>query len=256
MVIIEANVWATDPAHFDVMVLTALTYEPYETLWFVHMLAIFYLVTRFVRRVPVLVVFTAAAALQIIYHTDIFDAGWTVNRFCDRYVYFFIGYAASARIFDFAEIVRKNPQWALVLLLIWGLSNEMMVLAGMGDAPGPSLLMGFIGAGAVVSVGSLLSVVNVARPLAYVGANSIVVYLTFPLAEKTMQKILLYTHAIPDVGAAAAAITAVAVITPLMFHYAIKNTPLNFLYVRPRAFRLAKPPRAAPAVAQPHTSAA
>jgi hypothetical protein len=34
------------------------------------------------------------------------------------------------------------------------------------------------------------------------------------------------------------AITALAVVTPLIFHRLIKDTALNFLYVRPAAFRI------------------
>jgi hypothetical protein len=101
-----------------------------------------------------------------------------------------------------------------------------------------SLLLGFAGACAVIAVGSLLAEKQWARWLAYTGAHSIVVYLTFFLPMKGTTKILLWTGLIPDIGTACLVITVMAVVTPLIFHYYIKDTRLNFLYVRPAAFRL------------------
>lgn len=242
MTMVELEVWTTDPIEFGRHVLVALTYEPYETLWFVHMLAVFYIVTRLLRDVPVWLVFSGAAALQIIYHADIFDAGWTINRFCDRYVYFFVGFAAAPRIFEMAERVRAHPATGMTFLLSWGLGNAWMVNRGWTDEPIVSLIMGLLGAGAVVTTGVLMTKLPIARPIAYIGANSIVVYLTFFFPVKVMHKVLLWTDAIPDVGWACLAITLVGVAAPLMFHRAIKDTPLNFLYVRPRRFRLNRNP--------------
>ncbi len=238
MTLVEADVWMVDPAQFGRQVLIALTYEPYETLWFVHMLAVFYIVTRLVRKVPVAIVFLVAAGLQTIYHADLFDLGWTINRFCDRYVYFFIGYAAAPRIFEFAAFAQRHTWWTAVGIAAWAVLNGVMVHYRLHDEPFTSLAMGFLGAGAVVACGALLSRIKWAAPLRHVGANSIVVYLTFFFPVKVMHKILLYTGAIPDVGWASLAITIVAVVTPLMFHAVIKDTPLNFLYVRPARFRL------------------
>ena len=238
MVIVEVDLLRTDPLAFVRLFFFALV-EPYETMWFVHMLAIFYAVTRLVRRVPVVVVFLAAAALQTLYHLEIINTGWSViDRFCDRYVFFFVGYAAAARIFAFAQLAGARPPWTLALLLVWGVANWLGVQAGLHDAPGTSLVMGFIGAGAIVAISVLLSQLKFTSLLRHAGANSIVVYLTFFLPLKLMHKLFFVTGIMPDTGWVSAITTTVAVATPLIFHHFIKNTPLNFLYVRPARFRI------------------
>ena len=64
------------------------------------------------------------------------------------------------------------------------------------------------------------------------------VYLTFFLPLKAMHKLFFLTGIMPDTGWVSAITTTVAVVTPLFFHHFIKNTPLNFLYVRPARFRI------------------
>jgi uncharacterized membrane protein YcfT len=238
MAIVEIELLSADPMGFVRQFLFALI-EPYETMWFVHMLAIFYAVTRLVRRLPVVAVFFAAAALQTLYQMEIINTGWSViDRFCDRYVYFFVGYAAAPRVFAFAQLAGARPPWTLALLLVWGVANSLGVQAQLHDAPGTSLLMGFIGAAAIVSISVLLSQLRFTSLLRHAGANSIVVYLTFFLPLKVMHKLFFVTGIIADTGWVSAITTTVAVAAPLIFHHYIKNTPLNFLYVRPARFRI------------------
>ncbi len=238
MVAVESELLLADPLGFLAAAAFALV-EPTNTLWFVHMLAIFYIVTRLLRRVSYLTVFAAAAILQTGYQFGLLDTGWTVaDRFFDRYIYFFTGFAAAPLIFSLARYVAARPALALGALLVWAVINAWLTSIEVDQTPGISLLLGFAGAAAVVAVGSLLSERSWAGWLAYCGQNSIVIYLTAFLPMKVLLKILASTNWVPDVGTASAIITFGAVAAPLAFHYLIKNTPLNFLYVRPRAFRL------------------
>ena len=84
--------------------------EPSNSLWFVHMLAIFYVVTRLLRNVPVWIVFAGAFVLQSLYQLVLIDTGWgVIDRFANRYVYFFMGYAFAPQIFRFAGRAAKAP---------------------------------------------------------------------------------------------------------------------------------------------------
>ena len=227
-----------EPAVWAARYLWALV-EPTNTLWFVHMLAIFYIVSRIVRRLPKLLVLGVAAALQVAYQADLINSDWrVVNHFVERYVFFFAGYAYAPLVFEWARRVAARPAVALSGLLVWALINGALVKLHVHEAPVVGLVLGFVGAAAIVSFGSLMAGHDWAKPLRYAGRNSIVIYLSFFLPMELMFKLLLRTQIIPDIGTATAVITAVAAITPLLFHWAIKRTPLNFLYVRPAIFRL------------------
>jgi uncharacterized membrane protein YcfT len=218
--------------------------DPYQTLWFVHMLAIFFAFTRLIRRVPAWIVLLIAATLQALYHAEILVTNWSVaDRFFDRYIYFFIGYVASPYIFKVAAFMGRHWIFAIGALLVWGVANWWAVTLFLHFQPVTSLIMGVIGAGAVVTTSAVLARLRIGEVFRYMGQNSIVVYLTFFFPMKVMHKILLMTNIIPEKGWADLATTIVAATAPLVFHYYIKNTPLNFLYVRPKQFRLssAKP---------------
>ncbi|MGE0597029.1 MAG: acyltransferase family protein [Hyphomonadaceae bacterium] len=238
-----------DPAAWGARYAMALV-EPTNTLWFVHMLAIFYIVTRMVRQLPKLAVLLVAAALQVGYQADIINSDWRViEHFVERYVFFFAGYAYAPMIFGFARWVGARPALALLGLAVWALLNGALVKLGLFDDPLVGLGLGFLGASAIVAFGALMAGRDWAAPLRYAGRNSIVIYLSFFLPMEVTFRLLSGSGLIPDVGTATALITAVAVIAPLAFHWVIKRTPLNFLYVRPKAFRLPTylSPRAQPA---------
>ncbi len=232
--ITEANLLLENPANFAYAFLMAWI-DPINTLWFVHMLAIFYMVTRALRRAPKLLILVLAGCLQIAFALGWIDTDWSVaNRFFDRYVYFFAGYAVAPWIFAFARQVPSWPRMALAGLLVWGLVNWLFTRNGSDMLPGVSLLLGFAGAAAIVAAGSLLAMQSWSRWLRYCGANSIVIYLSFFLPMKVGIKLLAVTGLISDVGTASALITLFAVALPLLFHRAIKETWLMFLYERPR----------------------
>lgn len=246
---VELDMLFANPLEWGRQVLWGLV-DPYQTMWFVYMLAVFYVVTRLIRKVPVAIVFAAAALLQTFYHAG-FETGWSViDRFMDRYLYFFVGYACAPVIFQFAAKAGERAVLTIPLLIVWGVLNWTMIQYDLHESPLTSIVMAFMGAGAVVATGSLLSRTTIGEPIRYAGANSIVVYLTFVIPMKAAHKFFYVTGVISDAGTVMAITTVFAAATPLVFHYFIKNTPLNFLYVRPQMFRLTRPkPRDAKAEA-------
>lgn len=240
MAVVELDVLVADPIEFVRQFLFALI-EPYQTMWFVHMLAIFYIVTRLIRKIPVAFVFAGAALLQTFYHAG-FETGWgVIDRFMDRYLYFYVGYACAPVIFDFAAKAGKRAIVTVPLLIGWGVLNWTMIQYDLHESPLTSIVMAFMGAAAVVATGSLLSRTKIGEPVRYAGANSIVVYLTFVIPMKVAHKFFFMTGWVSDAGTVMAITTVFAVAAPLVFHYLIKDTRLSFLYVRPPMFRLVKP---------------
>jgi uncharacterized membrane protein YcfT len=213
--------------------------EPFSTLWFIYLLPVFFIVTKLLRRAPVVLVLAGAALLQgARIHT-----GYTmVDEFADRYVYFFAGYALSAHFFTFGEWVRARPLAGAAGLLVWGVLNGVVVFAGYSLLPGVSLLLGFAGAMAVIAFAALLSRHDLLPPLRYAGANSIVVYLAFFLPMAVTRVIFTKFGLVGDVGTVSLIVTAVAVVVPLLLHLAVRNTRLRFLFERPEAFKLERRP--------------
>lgn len=124
------------------------------------------------------------------------------------------------------------------------------VLSGHAGAPGISLVLGLLGAGAIIAVAALLHTSRAALPLAYCGRNSIVVYLGFYIPLVVAGKAALWSGWFTDPATIALLATAAGVGGPLVLHRLVRNTRLAFLFERPERFWLARrqPSRAAAVV--------
>ncbi len=213
--------------------------QPVGVLWFVHMLAIFYVVTRLIRNLPKWGVFAVAAAFQIAHQSGWIDTpSYALNRAMDYYVFFFAGYAASDLIFAIAKRATIRPILSLGVIASWAVANFVLTSSPFYLFPGSLLLLGFAGALAIVEISALLSMTRFAGFLRYCGQNSIVIYLTFIIPLTVLERVIAPSGLIQSVGWASALILTLSVAAPLAFHYAIKRTPLIALYERPKAFRL------------------
>ena len=209
--------------------------EPSGTLWFVHMLLVFYAVTRLIRKVPVMIVLAGAVALQSAYQLGWIDTGWSViDRFSNRYVYFFAGYALAPAVFAFASRAASSVPLAIAGLLAWAVINQLAVDRGLHIGFATSLILGAMGAAAVCTVAALLVRFEWAKILRYCGRNSIVIYLAFPIPLAVMLK-LIAVGGVPAslAGPASLATLLACIIGPLMLHQILKPTPLVALFERP-----------------------
>jgi uncharacterized membrane protein YcfT len=222
-----------DPVAFAKLYLWNIV-QPTGVLWFVHMLAVFYVVTRLVSRLPKWVVLLGAASLQIAHQALWIDTeSFVANRFMEYFVFFFLGYAAAGLVFDVAERAKAKPWFTVAILVGWAVCNDWLTQNDMHALPVYGLMMGLAGALAIVEIAALLSNFRSARFLRYCGQNSIVIYLTFFFPMTVLERLLASKQIIPDVGWACFAIMAISAILPLLFHLAIKRTPLIALYARP-----------------------
>lgn len=199
--------------------------------------------------------FTTLAFLEILpIHT-----GWVmVDEFCSRFVYFYAGYAFAPAIFRAADWLRQRPLIGIVGLLVWGFIEYKLVfmpvpeslaalitpagdlLDGRGavsDLPVVSLLLGLVGALAIISISSLLSLLPARnwlhRGLSWLGAHSIVVYLAFFLPMAIARTVLLKLG-IGDIGTISLLTTASGVIGPVMLYGLIQWSGYGqFLFRRP-----------------------
>jgi uncharacterized membrane protein YcfT len=221
--------------------------EPFSTLWFVYILAVFSVTTKLLRRVSPLVLLAGAAALEILP----IETGWfLLDEFCARYVYFLGGYLLAPQIFRLAALAGERRGLALGGLVLWALVNGALALTPSGVAGHPtlaslpvvSLLLGTAGAMAIVATASLVAHARWAAPINYAGEHSIAIYLAFFLPMAVTRTVLLKTGVVDDVGLVALIVTLVAVVAPLVFERLVRHTPLNFLFRRPAAFHIAGRP--------------
>lgn len=216
-----------------------LPLEPFSTLWFIHALALFFMVTRLFKDVPPIFLFGGA----IIFYAAPIHTGWTtIDEFASRYIFFIAGWHGAKFFFDVAAFAREN-----VMRVIAGATAAFtMVLffveAGIADKPLFELLAAFGGATATIALLSIAADRGHLKWLAYVGKRSLYVYLAFFLPGAVVRVGLVKTGIIENADMIAAIATIVAVVTPLIGAKLIENTPLAFLFTRPKAFHLrAKP---------------
>jgi uncharacterized membrane protein YcfT len=214
-------------------------YEPYGTLWFIYLLAIFFVITKLLQRVSPFVIFTAAAILEMAP----IDTGFMViDEFAARYIYFFAGYWLAKYVLDYATRLSQKSLIAIAsLLILWGFGNFYLVHTGLAALPGISLALGFVGAAAVVSAGVFLSKTNLANAIRYCGQNSIVIYLSFSLFMAATRTVLLKFVPALDLGLLALVSTSAGVIGPIFLYWATRNTQFKFLFSRPAWAKLEKP---------------
>lgn len=234
----DGDVLLSDPAAYAALYGRALI-DPITTLWFVHMLAIYYAVTWVLRAVPKWIVFAGALGLQTAFALDFIHTDWTVfDRFCAYYVYFFVGYAAAPYIFKAASWAGERPLLTGVALFVWALSTALAVRLDIAGGPGISFALGMAGAAAIMALGVFMSQGRGFDLIRHAGKHSIVIYLTFFLPVKVAQIGLSRTGLIPDVGTASLMVLIAGIAGPLVFFEIVRRTPLNFLYQRPRAISI------------------
>ena len=97
-----------------------------------------------------------------------------------------------------------------------------------------SLALGFLGACAVVTVGTLLSRLPVVAWMTWLGAHSIVIYLAFFLPMAVARTVLLKLGIISDIGTIGLLVTAAAVIGPVILYALIQWSGYGrWLFERP-----------------------
>jgi uncharacterized membrane protein YcfT len=205
--------------------------DPFGTLWFIYLLAIFFVVTKTVQAVPPLLIFAIAALLEILpIHT-----GWLViDEFAARYVYFFAGYWLAPLVFRATDALwTRNAYAVLAFLALWSTGHSFAMIAGLSTVPGVDLVLGFAGCAAVITTAVMLARWGLVTWLRYLGANSIVIYLSFFLFMAGSRSIGLKLFDSVHVDVLAAISTIAGVVGPLLLFWAVRNTNLSFLFRRP-----------------------
>jgi len=210
--------------------------EPFGTLWFIYLLPVFFVVSKLTRKMPSLAIWVIAAALESARITT----GWTViDEFCSRFVYFYSGYLFAPYVFALSDRARSHPALALAALATWALVNTGLVVLGASEWKIVSLVLGFAGACAIITTGTLLARAHWLNFLRFCGEHSIVIYLAFFLPMAATRTLLLRTGIIPDIGTVSLIVTVAGVLGALAIWRVALLFNARFLFERPEAFWIA-----------------
>jgi len=217
--------------------------EPFGTLWFIYLLPIFFVVIKATRNMPPSLIWGVAALLESAHVAT----GWTaIDEFCARFVYVYSGYLFADYVFALSNRAREKPALAVAGLVLWALVNGGLVALGWSELPLISLVLGLVGACAIVTLGTLLARAHWLNFLRYCGEHSIVIYLAFFLPMAATRTLLLHTGLIHDIGMISLVVTVVGVAGSLAIWRIALALHANFLFERPAAFWIApKKPQAA-----------
>ncbi|MEJ0012986.1 MAG: acyltransferase family protein [Bauldia sp.] len=204
--------------------------DPFGTIWFIYLLPIFFVLVKLTKRVPWPVIWLAGAALQVAN----VQTGWVIpDEFAARFVYFYSGYIFAPHIFRFAATVSKHGWAAVTYLVVWAAIEAFAVFGGYSELPGIGLILGFVGAIAVVTLSTVLAKTDWMAAVRYCGKHSIVIYLAFFLPMAASRTLLLRTGIIPDLGTVSLIVTACGVVFPLLLFWVVRGTGARFLFERP-----------------------
>jgi uncharacterized membrane protein YcfT len=224
--------------------------NPFGTLWFIYLLAVFFLLAKLLRPVPAALVWITAALLEA---APIETGNLLVDEFASRFVYFYTGYLLGPRILAEVHGLSGKKTGSLLLALgLWAVVNFLLVGQGLATLPGISLALGLAGAGAVILTGLLLARAGLLTLIRHAGENSIVIYLAFFLFMAGTRWLLLNVATGLEPGMIALIVTIAGVVGPLCLHRLTKGTRLAFLFERPAAFHLVS--ARAPGAAEPARS--
>lgn len=203
---------------------------PSGPLWFIYVLALFFIAVRVLRGVPPWIVFLGAAAIQAVH----LDSGITfLDKFTWYFVFFYAGYLSAPQVFRLAVWAQARPALSVVILILWFVGNGLLVEHGIAGLPGMSLLLGFAGAFAVMLIATLLARMPGMKWFSYLGKNSIVVYLAFVVPLGFMRWLVTRSVLPADIGTLSLLATVISVAGAVAMFWALRKTPLSFLFVRP-----------------------
>jgi uncharacterized membrane protein YcfT len=210
--------------------------QPYGTLWFIYLLAVFFVVVKATRHVSPYVMFAFGAWLELL---PLETGSILIDEFAGRFVYFYIGYWMAGQVFLHADRIRSiDPAAALLGLALWAVFEAYMVNSGLAPLPLISLALGLIGTAALIAASVLIARTGGSAWLRYCGANSIVIYLAFSLFMGTARVAAVKFFPGMEPSLIALFSTSAGIIGPLILRALTKGTHLDFLFNRPQWARI------------------
>ncbi len=236
----------TDPssAHgFTIDRLLWSAIEPFGTLWFIYMLAVFYVVTRLLNPLPMPVVMAIGLALFIWQPNP--EIGFLpdghsslIKEFCWRYIFFLTGVYGYKSFFKLAEKASEKPVIALGAFAAFIVMNIIILSYNFESNHIMSLINSYAGTLTVIGFCAVLARYRIGSFLTFIGKHSLFIYISFFVPNAFLRTIMIKLNIDPEINIFILLIWFVSVVTPIIVYLIIKKTPLSFVYIRPEMFKL------------------
>jgi uncharacterized membrane protein YcfT len=204
--------------------------HPFAMLWFIQLLPILFIATRLLKSAPAWAVLILGVTIQAFPA----ESYWgQVENFCDRFIYFYIGYRFASYLFQLAGWTVKHQIVAAGALVVWAGINATAISTGISKLPLVSVFLGLAGSSAVIVLGCLLMQLPFTNWIRYLGENSIVIYLGFYLPMMFIAVAARKLTPFIDAGSIGAITTALSILAALIMFWATRKTVFSFLFKRP-----------------------
>lgn len=236
----ESSLAFSDPATFARHVLGRIFVDPIGVMWFLYILMAFFATAWCFRRMP-----GALLAIGIPLHLwddeiarfyePLLGVGSSLLwEYCNRLVFFVLGWRAAAQFFVIAEWVRAHWLITVSLLACWATLNAILVAQNLHQINWVGLPLGLAGAIAVIAFSSLLANSWLGRPFRAAGRRSLIVFTSFFLGMAVSRTVLLKVFPKGDAGLIVLTVFALALTTPFVLDWAIARFGWGrFLIERP-----------------------
>lgn len=219
--------------------------EPYGVLWFIYLLAMVNLAVKLLQviKVPHWLALAGGAALQI---ADLHTGYYAFDQFAAYFVYFYTGYALAPLFFEIVAFAQNHKRLAVVGLAVWAVVNGIAVYLpahtvhpaefdmGAAGLPGLRLVFAYLGMMALFVTAGLLATLPFMRWLSWLGARSIVLYVSFALPMTAVRMALIKYDLIPDISLMSIVVYGAALVGPFVLYALVEKTGYGrFLYERP-----------------------
>lgn len=206
-------------------------------LWYLHALALFYIVTKLMyRRIPIALQLAGAAVLSILVLSSVVEISNIGYRGAAKFYVFFL-IAAYFRT-TLIPLVARTPAWLpLPLLALFG--GASVAVRSHEDIYGAVLAVCVAGVIASCATAAVLSRTRLVTPFSYLGQRTIYVYVSHVFFVRLA---LLFLERLPEDTTRPIAmimpvlVAAWAVAGSILLWLLLKRTPLNALYEPPPWF--------------------
>ncbi len=239
----------TDPASghgFSVDRLLWSVIQPFGTLWFIYMLAVFYMVTRLLNKwLPMPAVMAIGVALylwqpnpEIAFLPD--GHSMLIKEFGWRYVFFLSGFYGYELWFRLAERAGKYPVIALSAFTAFAFGNLIFLSNSFPQNHPLALLNSYAGAITTIGICAVLARYGTGQFLSFVGKHSLFIYISFFVPNAFLRTALVKLQLTPPIDLFILLVLVVSVVLPILAYHLLKDTPLAFFYTRPKSFGLGR----------------
>ena len=218
--------------------------EPFGSLWFIYLLAVYFLVAKLLHGVPKVAVLAAGVVMHMLAPQS---GSFLVDEFMGRFVFFYAGYAGAPVVFELARRISLLPVAVTAAAIgVWAVVNATAVATGASQWLGIDLVFSALGIAAVVAFSVLLTMPapwRSVRPfigavLLYCGRNSIVIYLAFTIFMATTRTLLIKLAPGLDGGIVSLGASLAGLSGALVLNAVVSGTRAQFLFARPAWARL------------------